>query len=39
MGSITEPVNKSGHEKYYFLNLIFKSGHNSENVKKYEFSS
>lgn len=23
----TEPVNKSGHEKYYFLNLIFKSRH------------
>ena len=22
-----EPVNKSGHEKYYFLNLIFKSRH------------
>ena len=38
-GYMIEPVNKSGHEKYYFLNLIFKSGHNSENVKKYEFSS
>ena len=27
IGHINEPVNKSGHEKYYFLNLIFKSRH------------
>lgn len=25
--TVLEPVNKSGHEKYYFLNLIFKSRH------------